>query len=132
MSVAYLDASALVKLVLDERESGALRRALATEGAKVASEIVVTEVPRACARVAGDDGLARARAALLAFALRPVDRATLERASILEPAVLRSLDAIHVATALTLEAPDVVFYAYDRRTIEAAESNGLTVASPGA
>jgi hypothetical protein len=121
-----------VKLALDEQESGPFKAALDEHDHRVASELAVTEVTRACARAEGDRGRARARAALLRFLLRPVDRATLQAAFRVEPTVLRTLDAIHVATALSLQSDDVVFYAYDRRTIEAAEANGLRVASPGA
>ncbi len=86
---------------------------------------------RAAARIDGDRGRARARARLLALELVPVDRPILDRAAELDPVSLRSLDAIHVATALALESRELVFYAYDHRTLDAAAANGLTVASPG-
>jgi predicted nucleic acid-binding protein len=69
---------------------------------------------------------------MLRLEMMPVDRPVIERAARLEPLELRSLDAIHVATALALESPDLVFYSYDSRTIGAAQANGITVASPGA
>jgi predicted nucleic acid-binding protein len=130
VTTAYVESSALVKLAIDEDESAALRAALSRAEHRVTSELALVEVPRGVARREGDAGQARARAALLRFHLRPVDRSVLEAAARLQPGALRSLDAIHVATALTLETPDVVFYAYDRRSIEAAEANGLGVASP--
>lgn len=131
MTCAYVESSAAAKLVLDEEETSALRDVLARASDRVASELVVTEVSRAAARVDGDRGRARARGRLLALELVPIDRPILDRAAGLDPVSLRSLDAIHVATALALEVAELVFYAYDRRTVEAAEANGLTVASPG-
>lgn len=131
MTTAYVESSALVKLVISEPEGSALRAALHEHDLLATSELAVTEIGRAARREDGDAGLARARAALLPFAPIAIDRPVLDRAATLDPTALRSLDAIHVATALALEVPDLVFYAYDRRTIEAAEANGLTVASPG-
>ena len=72
------------------------------------------------------------RAAFLRFETVPVDRGILDRAAALEPAALRSLDAVHVATALAISSSDLVFFSYDHRTIEAAQLYGLTVSSPGA
>ena len=132
MSLAYVESSAIVKLAWQEVESHALREALDQVESRVASELAVVEVVRAAGRIDGDAGRTRGRAALLRAVLVPIDRGVLDVAASLDPKGLRSLDAIHVATALALESPDVVFFSYDRRTIEAAEANGLTVASPGA
>lgn len=118
-------------MALSEPESMALRESIHGVDRLVTSELAVTEVSRAALRE-GESAGARARAALLGIEMVPVDRPVLERAAQIEPRTLRSLDAIHVATALALESPDVVFFSYDRRTIEAAEANGLTVSSPGA
>ncbi len=131
MRIAYAESSALVKMALSEPESMALRESIHGVDRLVTSELAVTEVSRAALRE-GESAGARARAALLGIEMVPVDRPVLERAAQIEPRTLRSLDAIHVATALALESPDVVFFSYDRRTIEAAEANGLTVSSPGA
>lgn len=131
MTVAYVEASALVKLALVEDHSADLRDALRGT-VLVTSELSVLEVGRALLRSDGDAGLARARAELLRFDTLPVDRGVLDQATRLEPAVLRSLDAIHVASALALGAPDTVFFSYDARTREVARSNGLVTASPGA
>jgi predicted nucleic acid-binding protein len=132
VTTAYVESSALVKLVHAEPETDALRGALGSEDALVSSDLAVVEVSRAVTLSDGDEGLARSRAALLRFNLLPVDRLIIEDAATLSPATLRSLDAIHVATARALDAPDLVFYSYDSRTIEAARSNGLVTASPGA
>jgi predicted nucleic acid-binding protein len=131
VTVAYVESSALMKLVVDELESPAMRDAI-RNAVRTTSELSLTEVGRGARRRTSDQGVARARAAILRFELIPVNRQILERAASLDPPSLRSLDAIHVASALALETPDVVFYAYDQHTIHAAEANGLAVASPGA
>ena len=131
MTAAYVESSALVKIAINEPDGPSLRQALREHDAVVTSELAVVEVGRAARRDDGDAGLVRARAALLGLAPVAIDRPILDRAAMLEPPALRSLDAVHVATALALEERDVVFYSYDRRTLDAAEANGLTVASPG-
>jgi predicted nucleic acid-binding protein len=128
---AYLDASALVKLVLLEPETGALRRHVAAAERRTSSAISIVEVNRA-ARV-GDPHpatLAEARRILEETYLVGPDRALLDQAAELASRQLRTLDAIHLATALVVE-PDE-FVAYDPRLLDAAEAAGLTVASPGA
>lgn len=130
MTVAYVESSALVKLVRAEPHTEALRAALAA-GARITSDLSITEVTRAARRTDGDAGVARARVTLLAFETTPIDRQIVDRAAALEPPTLRSLDALHVASALALESPDVVFYSYDERTIDAARVHGLVTASPG-
>lgn len=130
MTVAYVESSALVKLALTEDHSSDLRNALRSSEL-VTSELTITEVGRALRRSNGETGLARARAEILRFELLAVERTILERATVVEPTVLRSLDAIHVASALAIGSPDVVFYSYDQRTIDAARANGLVTASPG-
>ena len=129
MTVAYLESSALVKLAVAERETPRLRDALLDHDQLVASDLAGIEVTRAAWRRDGEPGAARARAALLRILLIPIDRPIADAASRLGPPSLRSLDAIHVATAVALRE-DVVFYSYDVRTIAAAESAGLVTASP--
>jgi predicted nucleic acid-binding protein len=132
VTVAYVETSAVAKLVLDEPHGAALRTALRAHGGRqVTSELTALELGRACRRALGDSGLAAGRAVVRAFDLLAVDRVVLAAATRLEPVVLRSLDAIHVASALAF-GTDVVFYSYDARTVEAAHANGLVVASPGA
>lgn len=130
MTTAYVESSALTKLVLDEHGSEELRSALRHHEHVVSSDLTCVEVTRASARARGEQGVARARAALLPIASIPIDRAIIDAASRLEPSTLRSLDAIHVATALALGTEHVTFYSYDSRTIEAARSAGLAVATP--
>jgi len=132
VSVGYVESSALVKLAINEPEAPSLRQAIRSHDQLATSELAFLEVGRAARRDDGDDGLARTRAVMLPFVPVTIDRRILEAAVGIDPTTLRSLDAIHVATALGLQMPDLVFYSYDQRTISAAEANGLTVASPGA
>jgi uncharacterized protein len=127
--VRYLDSSAIVKLVAREPETGHLVDAVRADSDVVSSELAVTEVVRAVARAGG--GVARANAVLDGIALVPIDEAILRDAAELKPASLRALDAIHLATALSLRRDLESVITYDRRLAEAATRAGLTVMSPG-
>lgn len=135
MSLFYLDASALVKLVREEDESAALH--LFLDGADlVSSELVLTEVPRAVHRAAFDDPalstdllLARAGEVLAALALVPVDRAVLMAAGAFAEPVLRALDAIHIASAVDVGPIDGMV-TYDERQAAAARLAGLRTVAP--
>lgn len=126
---AYLDASAFVKLVLAEPESDALRSWLASQSQRASSALLRTEVIRAV-RIQDSSNLDRARQLLDALVLMPIDQEVLEIAGLLAPAALRSLDAIHLATAHYLGADLDALVTYDRRMIEGAKLLGLPVASP--
>jgi predicted nucleic acid-binding protein len=133
----YADASALVKLVRDEPESGALRNFLA-DADLVSCELVLTEVPRAIRRAAAHDPrlpldvlTARAGEILAAVALLPLDRGLLEAAGALTEPALRGLDAIHVAAAADL-SPVEAFVSYDERQGAAARLAGLRTVTPDA
>jgi predicted nucleic acid-binding protein len=134
--IAYLDASALVKLTRDEPESAVLR-GFVSDCDTVSSEIVATEVLRAVQRQAGDDDERRgdliegAMTAMSETVLVMARTATLVRAGLVGSQHLRALDAIHIATAIDLRDVDV-FVTYDARQAAAASIAGLTVASPGA
>lgn len=126
----YLDTSALVKLVVAEPETPALRSWLTTEDREaVSSDLARTELMRAVRRGA-PDRLVDARAVLDALTLVEVTTALFEAAGRLEPTELRSLDALHVAAALDLGDDLDDFVAYDERLIAAATANGITVVSP--
>lgn len=127
--IAYADSSALVKLVVAEPESGALLSALGGYEAVVSSDLAVVEVTRAAARVAGDGGVVRAGAVLETVHLLRVDRRALDRSARLSPVRLRSLDAIHVASALELETT-LELVGYDDRLLAAARAAGLRTLSP--
>jgi predicted nucleic acid-binding protein len=136
MAVFYADASALVKLVRDETESGALRAYL--EGGDLASsELILTEIPRAVRRAVARDPslpldllLERAGELVDALALQPLDRALLAGAGALVEPALRALDAIHIASAVDLD-PIEAFVTYDERQAAAARLAGLRTISPG-
>ena len=131
-SLLYADASALVKLVVDERESPSLHSYVNARKPEFAtSAIAVVEVLRAV-RVAGlgGAGARRARAHLDEADLVGVDRELLEAAVSWTSAQVRTVDAIHLASALRVGASEMLVY--DRRLAEAAAAAGLEVLSPGA
>lgn len=127
--VAYLDSSALIKLVIPEPESDALRAALAPWRRRVTSALARTEVVRAAARV--DPGAReRARRIVGAVSLISVTDEILDRAAELEPPGLHSLDAVHLASALSLQEVLGPVVTYDARLAGAASALGLDVATP--
>lgn len=128
--LVYLDASAFVKLVVAEPESEALAAALTPEMRMVASEIVEVEVARAARRANGQAGVDAAREGLTGVRLLPLTKRIRTRACDLEPDVLRSLDAIHIATALDLGERLHCMYVYDTRMADAAQAVGLSVDAP--
>ncbi len=127
----YLDSSAFVKLVVAERESAALRSYLRRRGwRRVSSALLRTEALRAV-RLLGPDALSLARQALRAIDLVAVADLVLEAAASLESRVLRTLDAIHLATAMSLGDDLDEIVTYDARMAEGARLLGLPTASPG-
>ena len=126
--LVYLDASACVKLVLAEPESRAVNAALEDVERLVASEILEVEVMRATRRGGGDVAVARAQ--LDGVRLLPLSAEIRRRASALTPASIRSLDAIHIATALELGERLDGLYTYDERMAVAATEAGLDVLAP--
>lgn len=127
----YLDSSALVKLVLADTESPTLIAWLQPEMRPASSALARTEVMRAVAG-RGDAAIARARALLGTIDLIAVDDVVLDAAALMRPPALRTLDALHLASAMALGDDLAAFVAYDRRLLEAATDAGLTTASPGA
>jgi predicted nucleic acid-binding protein len=127
--VAYLDSSAYVKLALGEDHWEALRTELARWGGTVSSALLSVEAVRACARY-GPEYAAQAEAGLRRVALLPIDSAVLASAARLAPLALRSLDAIHLATALSLGVDLGVLIAYDARLLDAARQQGVVVVEP--
>ena len=128
----YLDSSALVKLVQREAESEALRGYLRSHRGdeRVASELVRVEVVRSVLG-GGPAAVAHARRQLARLYLVVMDRDVLDRAATLAPAtLLRSLDAIHLATAQLLGAELRAVLTYDVRMAAASTAFGLVVASP--
>jgi len=126
----YLDTSALVKLVVVEPASDALYEWLSADDRQpVASDLVRTELLRAVRR-ASPDQMVRARDVLDAITLIRADTGTFERAALLDPAQLRSLDAVHLAAALELGDDLEAIVTYDDSLAEAATLNGARVVAP--
>lgn len=128
----YLDSSALVKLVVPEPESAHLADHIGDAADQaVCSALGVVEVTRAVARTGvGPDADARVQAVLAAVDLRSIDYGILAAAADLVPSDLRTLDAIHLATALELGDELGEFVAYDGRLLNAAAGHGLATVSP--
>lgn len=137
MTVLYADASALVKLIADEPHSQALEVYVA-EAELLSSELVLGEVPRALRRITAAGSarkqlelqLERAFGLLDEIALHPVEVPILEAAGAIELPALRTLDAVHVVTALHLQPIDA-FLTYDVRQAASARLAGLRTVAPG-
>jgi len=130
--VIYLDSSAVLKLVATEAESDALEDWLVErrDTPVVSSALTQVEVLRACRRM--DEGLLpAARGLLRGLDLLPVDASILDAAAEPPTRALRSLDAVHLASALSLDPDLETFVAYDARLVTAAEAAGLAVIQPG-
>jgi predicted nucleic acid-binding protein len=128
----YLDASALLKLVVVERESGPLRTALDQWPDRISASIVRVEVHRALRRLGRPhSALALAETLLDSLVLVHLDAPVLARAAALKNPLLRALDAIHVASALSIGDDPEAFVTYDGRLARAASAEGLTVLHPG-
>ena len=129
MSPAYIDSSALVKLIVREPETDALRRYLTSAGPLASSILATVEVSRAVARAIPESTAAMVdvfeAVNVLAF-----DARIAARAAALRPASLRTLDAIHLATALELAGDLTAFVSYDDRLSAAARDLGLPVVAP--
>mgnify|MGYP001828330213 FL=1 len=126
----YIDTSALVKLVVGETETVALRSWLQEEDRDlVTCDLARTELMRSVRRVVPDRAL-QARSVLDAVTLVDVTASVFEMAGRLDPAGLRSLDAIHLAAALDLGDDLEGLVTYDDRMADAAIANGVPVVAP--
>jgi predicted nucleic acid-binding protein len=126
--VAYADASALVKLILLEAESGAVHRWF-TEAPRIAtSRVGVVETIRASSRRNHDP--AQRDRVLEEVEIIDLNTAIAAAAAALHPPLLRTLDAIHLATAMALMPELDAFVTYDDRMAEAARALGLPVVQP--
>jgi predicted nucleic acid-binding protein len=132
----YVDASAAVKLGTFEDETPALKEFLARTGNEsgslqlVSSELLVVEVFRALRRVM-PDGALRARVVCDKIATKSITPDVIRFASVMEPSPLRGLDAIHLATAVSLGPSIQSVITFDDRMIEACTQLGLEAVSPG-
>jgi uncharacterized protein len=131
--VIYLDSSALLKLLHDEAESTALADWLAARIGTpiVSSELAKIEVVRASRRI-NPATLTEATTLIAGLDLIPLSGAVIDQAAHVGETTLRSLDAIHLASALSIQAELSAFVAYDHRLGEAASTAGLELLAPGA
>lgn len=124
----YLDTSAFLKLLVTEAESPAMRAWFTTDRSCWSSQILVTEALRAGQRLGLD--LEGVNQALDAVSLVLPSAATFHGAGTVLPPALRSLDALHMASAMELGSDLEAVVAYDARLIESAQAAGLAVVSP--
>ena len=128
MRAAYFDSSAIVKLGHPEAESGALVDYLSHEHLSAATSVIAdVEVRRALARLR--DGGADPAEHVGGFFLIDLSRDVRDRAAVIGGS-LKALDAMHLATALSIR-DDIDFVTYDDRLAEAARAEGLRVVQPG-
>ena len=130
----YLDSCALIKLVLEEPESEALEAHLVEheETTQLSSELATVEVLRALIRLDADAEVKTDAEALLKDYARLPIKSSIPHAAALPGKHLRSLDALHLATAQMLGRALTQFITYDKRLAQAAHDAGLPVVTPGA
>ena len=133
--VLYADTSALVKLVVREVESDAIEAEVAQWDRIATGDIAVIELPRATARARADGraGVANGRVVLellAAFSIVPMTDEVRALAATIKPVELRTLDAIHLACALTLAEQLAGVLTYDHRMADAARARGIAVVAP--
>ncbi len=128
--LAYIDTSAMVKLVISERQSRALAAAIDSEWPQLtSSEILSVETARAALR-SGKATPALVAHRLRSVALLPLTAGIRKVAGRLSPPELRSLDAIHLATALAAAERIGAVITYDKRLAAACLDSGLRVVAP--
>jgi predicted nucleic acid-binding protein len=128
----YLDTSAVAKLVVREDETVALARWLRRHELEVvSSDLARTELLR-LARRAAPQAVGRARLVLDSLTVLTLPTETFERAAVVEPPELRSLDALHLAGALQLGDSLEGIVSYDERLRHAATVLGIPVIAPEA
>lgn len=125
----YLDSSALVKLAVEEPESAELRRYLRRRRPLVSSSLARAEVTRALLPL-GETALRRGADVLNALELVRINDRILVAAGILRPHELRTLDAIHLATASSLGNDLARIVTYDERMTDSARTLGLACVAP--
>lgn len=130
MPAIYLDSSAIVKLVVRENESDALRKHLRRRGPLISSALARVEVLRALLP-GGEVAATAGRRVLATIELVRVNDRVMELAGSILPVELRSLDAIHIATAHRLGDDLGGFITYDERMAAAARQLGYRVFAPG-
>jgi predicted nucleic acid-binding protein len=128
--LTYVDSSAIVKLAVAEPESKALRRFFSRRQPPVSSALARTEVVRAL-MPSGTEAVSRGEEVLRRIQLVRVNDRVLRAAGRMQPLELRSLDAIHLASASVLGSSVKQIVTYDERMTSAAIAAGWSVAAPG-
>ncbi len=131
MKAAYVDASALVKLFKAEPQTTAFRDALGDWPVQVASELIRVEAICTARRLRTPSVLARASMALERISLIPMSPEIVELATAKHIPALRAMDAIHLATALSVRDDLGVFFVYDSDLRAAADVHELDPIAPG-
>ncbi len=127
----YLDTSAFLKLIVAEKHSKSLRTwAERHDQSLVSSDLLLIESLRTARRL-GPEFLLATREMLRGVHLVALTADICESAADLDPAIMRSLDAAHLATALQLGADLEAVVTYDDRMSEAAAQLGIRVLAPG-
>jgi predicted nucleic acid-binding protein len=127
--LTYVDSSAIVKLAVAEPESKALRRYLSRRRQLVTGALARTEVARALMPI-GTEAVSRGEEVLRRIELVRLNDRVLREAGRIEPAEVRSLDAIHLASARQLGSSVKQIVTYDERMADAATASGWSVAAP--
>lgn len=132
MRACYLDASALVKLATSEAETEALRAELEHYDARVTNRLAMVEVARALLRrgVASAALVDAVAESFTGLSILELDGVIAEVAAGIAPPALRSLDAIHLASALAVREELDAVVTYDARLADAARTAGLKVVAP--
>lgn len=131
IGVLYMDASALVKLVLMEPETPGVLGILDRWPERASSAVAGVEMARAVKRSGLRAGRYRPVEEVLSrVGLIGIDEAVLRTAATIEPRELRTLDAIHLATAVSLREALGGLVTYDRRLASAARAHGIEVFAP--
>ena len=128
----YLDSSAIVRFVLPEPGTDALISLLADWPERISSVLAGIEVSRAVRRAGASEAVRqRAEEVVARIGLLGIDAPVLNAATRLDPPGLRTLDSIHLATALSVQGDLGCLVSYNSRLLEAAASSGLAVLAPG-
>jgi predicted nucleic acid-binding protein len=130
LSALYIDSSAFVKLAVEETESAAMRTFLTSHSPRRVSSALLRAESLRSVRHLGPDALATVREGLRRIDLIGIDDRILDTAGMLEAQVLRTLDAIHLATAMAVGDDLEVIVTYDERMVDAARLIGLPTATP--
>jgi predicted nucleic acid-binding protein len=128
----YLDSSAFCKVFLEEAHSDQMREFFTAQGSKrrlVVSFLTELETERALSRLGVDPS--QVIDAIEAIPLIPVSAEVFAQAKDVLPKSLKSLDAIHLATAMLLKNLGVAMVTFDKQLAAAARQNGIEAISPG-